>query len=215
MKKGQLAGILARFYPVPPGDCLSESSITLNGKVESPDFIFRFSKISAYDPSLRPVHTLQELNPVPEEGPSPPAYRPEALQQPTPVPAENYKPPASQSEAPPAPTPASAAAPVANPGLPVQPTTVAEICQQAMALWNQKRYSDALHLFNQACIGGVANSCYYLGLMYEFGQARSRIPPGRRHSIPSLVILATAQLASTLVWCRNTSLAALYATPLR
>ena len=38
--------------------------------------------------------------------------------------------------------------------------------QQAIALWNQKRYSDAVPIFDQACSDGKADSCYHLGLIY-------------------------------------------------
>jgi TPR repeat protein len=96
--------------------------------------------------------------------------RSEAPQESTPVPAENSNPSAAQPEVPQEPEPV----PVENHSSPAQLTTIAEINQQATALWNQKRYSDAFHLFNQACIGGEANSCYYLGLMYDFGQGLPR-----------------------------------------
>jgi hypothetical protein len=60
--------------------------------------------------------------------------------------------------------------PVENPNPPAQAPNIVEIDQLAAALWNQRRYSEAMPLFNQACSGGKTNSCYYLGLMYDFGQ---------------------------------------------
>lgn len=87
-----------------------------------------------------------------------------------PVPMENSKPSAAQADVPPETEPVPVPPPVGNASSVAQPTTITEIDQQATGLWNQKRYSDAFHLFNQACIGGNANSCYYLGLMYDFGQ---------------------------------------------
>jgi hypothetical protein len=59
---------------------------------------------------------------------------------------------------------------VENPNQPAQAPSIPEIDRQAIALWNQKRYADAIPLFNQACSGGKMNSCYHLGLMYDFGQ---------------------------------------------
>jgi TPR repeat protein len=57
-----------------------------------------------------------------------------------------------------------------NTRLPSQPPIIPEIDQQAITFWNQNRFADAFPLFNQACSGGKMNSCYYLGLMYDFGQ---------------------------------------------
>jgi hypothetical protein len=53
-----------------------------------------------------------------------------------------------------------------NPNPPAQPP---DTDQQAIALWNQKRYSDAVPIFDQACSDGKADSCYHLGLIYDFG----------------------------------------------
>jgi hypothetical protein len=57
-----------------------------------------------------------------------------------------------------------------EPNQPTQPPTITEIDQQGAALRNQKRYTEAIPLLNQACSGGKTNSCYYLGLIYDFGQ---------------------------------------------
>jgi hypothetical protein len=73
--------------------------------------------------------------------------------------------PADGSEAPQEPKPA----PVKNPNPPAQEASIAEIDQQAIELWNQKRYSDALPLFNRACSAREADACHYLGVMFEFG----------------------------------------------
>jgi hypothetical protein len=82
--------------------------------------------------------------------------------------AENSNSPAAQpamrQETAPAP------APLENPKPAVSPPNTVEIEEQAVALWNQKRYSDAIPLFNQACSSGKANSCYALGLIYDFGR---------------------------------------------
>jgi TPR repeat protein len=87
----------------------------------------------------------QEAKAAPLEDSKQSAAQPEVQQEPKPLQAENPTPPA-------------------------QTPRTAEIDQQAVALWKQKRYSDAIPLFNQACSEGKMKSCYYLGLMYDFGQ---------------------------------------------
>jgi hypothetical protein len=62
--------------------------------------------------------------------------------------------------------------------LPSQPQTVNPIqsngsdanatAKQAIALYNDKQYAQARPLFEQACNGGHADSCDYLGWMYEY-----------------------------------------------
>lgn len=51
MKKGQRVAFSGTLFNGKDGDCLSESSLSLRGKVKEPEFIFRFSKIVAYDPA--------------------------------------------------------------------------------------------------------------------------------------------------------------------
>jgi hypothetical protein len=50
MEQGQRVTFSGTFLPgnSHSGDCIKEASLSLRGKVESPDFIFRFSKISPY-----------------------------------------------------------------------------------------------------------------------------------------------------------------------
>jgi hypothetical protein len=97
--------------------------------------------------------------------PLPPQQPVQATQDPEPVQVENSRPSAAQPEVTQEPKPV----PVENPTPPGQPPSVAEIDQQAIALWNQKRYSDAIPLFNRACSAREADACYYLGVMSEFG----------------------------------------------
>ncbi len=99
----------------------------------------------------------QESNPTPVEG----YYKPPTEH------VQNSKPLAAQPEVQQEPKPV----PVENPNPPAQPPIVVEIDQQAITLWNQKRYSDAIPLFNQACSSGKTNSCYALGLIYDFGRS--------------------------------------------
>ena len=58
MKTGQLVRFSGTFLPSSDNDCLNESSLTLDGKLESPEFIFRFLHLSAYDPSEQGVTNL-------------------------------------------------------------------------------------------------------------------------------------------------------------
>jgi hypothetical protein len=53
-------------------------------------------------------------------------------------------------------------------------TDVAEIEQQAVSLYKQKRYSDARPLFDQACDGGEMSACNYLGYLYARGLGGTR-----------------------------------------
>jgi transcription elongation factor Elf1 len=48
-------------------------------------------------------------------------------------------------------------------------TQAAEIEEQALSLYKEKRYSDARPLFDQACNGGELKSCNYLGYLYAKG----------------------------------------------
>jgi hypothetical protein len=72
-----------------------------------------------------------------------------------------YSPPAGQDQT--APPTGSASA-----------TDVAEIEQQAVSLYKQKRYSDARPLFDQACDGGETSACNYLGYLYARGLGCTR-----------------------------------------
>lgn len=51
MKSGQRVAFSGTFFRGSEGDCLRESSLTLRGKVQEPEFIFRFSEISASLPA--------------------------------------------------------------------------------------------------------------------------------------------------------------------
>lgn len=45
LKKGQVVSFSGRFMPGTEGDCLREGSMTLSGKVTSPEFIFQFDAV--------------------------------------------------------------------------------------------------------------------------------------------------------------------------
>jgi hypothetical protein len=47
LKKGQVVSFSGRFLPGTEGDCLREGSMTLGGKVTSPEFIFQFDGVGA------------------------------------------------------------------------------------------------------------------------------------------------------------------------
>jgi tetratricopeptide (TPR) repeat protein len=51
---------------------------------------------------------------------------------------------------------------------------VAEVEQRAVALYEQKRYTDARPLFEEACDGGEMKACNYLGYLYAQGLGGSR-----------------------------------------
>jgi hypothetical protein len=72
------------------------------------------------------------------------------------APYYGYSPPAGQDQTAPPTGPASA-------------TDVAETEQQAVALYKQKRYSDARSLFDQACNSGEMRACNYLGYLCARG----------------------------------------------
>jgi len=50
-----------------------------------------------------------------------------------------------------------------------QDLSVAKTEQKAVALYNLRRYSEAKPLFDQACTGGNADACDYIGRMYAGG----------------------------------------------
>jgi len=57
MKRGQRVAFSGVFFKGSQGDCLHESSMSLRGKLEEPEFIFRFSRVSANMPTQQ-SHTL-------------------------------------------------------------------------------------------------------------------------------------------------------------
>jgi hypothetical protein len=99
------------------------------------------------------------------QGYNPVAGRAEAPQEPTPVTVEGEytKQSAAQPEVQQEPVP------VENPKRASPPNTD-EIEDQAVALWNEKRYSEAAPFLEQACNNDRAYTCYYLGSMYNLGQ---------------------------------------------
>jgi len=134
-----------------------------------------------------------------------------ASQRPTVMPAENSKPFAAQFEIPQEPKP------IANSNPPAQPPSIAEIDQQAVELFIQKRYADAIPLFNRACTAREADACYYLGVMSEFGHgvvqdlSRERelylkaCQAGNRPACSDLDILQNYE--PDLLQCKSTTLA--------
>jgi uncharacterized protein YecT (DUF1311 family) len=52
LKKGQTISFSGRFLPGTEGDCLREGSMTLSGKISSPEFIFQFDAVGS--PGARP-----------------------------------------------------------------------------------------------------------------------------------------------------------------
>ena len=62
MKLGQIVLFSGEFFPGGEDACLLESSMTLRGKVESPEFIFKFSSISVYDSFKQHEQSLTDDN---------------------------------------------------------------------------------------------------------------------------------------------------------
>lgn len=63
MKRGQRVAFSGTFFRGSDGDCLAESSLSLRGKLEEPEFIFRFSAISANLPTQQPPTATQSDTP--------------------------------------------------------------------------------------------------------------------------------------------------------
>lgn len=90
MKSGQRVVFSGDFTRGSQGDCLGEGSMSLRGKIEDPEFILRFSKISAYDSTQQPkvaaIDKPSEAPPTPKPSEQPiTAPAPVAEQQPVPT----------------------------------------------------------------------------------------------------------------------------------
>jgi len=112
MKKGQLVTFSGTFFAGHEGDCLEEGSLSLRGKIQEPEYIFRFASIAAYDSSQQAKATQQTAAPAPAA--------PAAEQAAAPAPAA----PAAEQAA--APAPAAPAAEQAAAPAPAAPTEVKE-----------------------------------------------------------------------------------------
>jgi uncharacterized protein len=79
--------------------------------------------------------------------------------------------------------------PAAVPKMPAMPTDPVSIAAKAIALYNEKDYADAAALLTQACAGGQADSCDYLGYAYQhklgleqdFSRAATSFDKGCQH----------------------------------
>lgn len=74
MKRGQRVAFSGTFLKGSEGDCLAEGSLSLRGKIEDPEFIFRFSAISTNLPSQPPV-AQQNAAPATTTAPAVPAIQ--------------------------------------------------------------------------------------------------------------------------------------------
>jgi hypothetical protein len=97
------------------------------------------------NPSTPTTEVPQQPKPAPAEDSKPSTPKPEISQEPKPKPAEDSKPQ-------------------------VQKPSFAEIEQNAITLFSQKRYLEATPLFDQACAGGNGKACDNLGSMYGNGK---------------------------------------------
>ncbi|MGP8251147.1 MAG: superinfection immunity protein [Terracidiphilus sp.] len=166
---GEIAVLLADSDPPSP---LRPWRVFVEGPMEAVNGLGQTITLTAIrfegyfsPPPPEPAQAPQGPSPTEAQQPSSPANVPDVAA-PTPVPGENSNPPAAQPEV----QPGSKTAPAETPDSPPSPPSAAEIVQQAVELWKQQRYSDAIPLFNQACNSGNADSCYHLGLIYDFGQ---------------------------------------------
>lgn len=76
MKRGQRVAFSGTFFRGSDGDCLDEGSLSLRGKLQEPEFIFRFSAISANLPTQQPPAARQSTTPQ-QQAPTPsPAQAP-------------------------------------------------------------------------------------------------------------------------------------------
>lgn len=84
MKRGQRVAFSGSFLKGSEGDCLAEGSLSLRGKIEDPEFIFRFSSISTNLPTQPPV-AQQNAAPATTTAPAAPASQQTAPTAPTPL----------------------------------------------------------------------------------------------------------------------------------
>jgi hypothetical protein len=99
---------------------------------------------------------------VPAAAPQPAAQKPASLENPKLT---------AQS---PAKTELQTPVPVADSKPPAQKPNIKDIASQAWDLGQQKRYSEAAPLYDQACTGGDASACSSLAYMYVQGRGVAR-----------------------------------------
>jgi hypothetical protein len=87
MKSGQLVSFSGNFLSGVSGDCVSESSLTLDGKLQSPEFIFQFASVTNYDPSQQ-ASTVPATSKPTADTPMPATIEPDEPQQQQPAPIE-------------------------------------------------------------------------------------------------------------------------------
>ena len=90
--------------------------------------------------------------------------------------------------------------PAAGPKLTVPKPGSLAISQQAAALFNQSRFSEAAPLLEQICASGDASSCNHLGLMYQNGLGVAR------NDSRSVALFSKACSADTRYGCNNLGL---------
>ena len=73
LREGQLVSFSGSFIPERE-DCIKESSMTLRGKLDDPEFVFRFSSVAPYTPTMsgsREGRPKEEQPPINASTPSP------------------------------------------------------------------------------------------------------------------------------------------------
>lgn len=71
MKPGQRIAFSGTFIGAREGECIREQSLSLRGKIEDPEFVFRFTVISPDLPGRKPM-ALRQVSPQPAAGPAQP-----------------------------------------------------------------------------------------------------------------------------------------------
>lgn len=89
MKPGQKVIFSGRFFQGSDSDCLSESSLTLRGKLRQPEFIFRFADLRDYE-QTRSQWASQQTSPTPVPSPPTTAQTPTVKQSASSQPAPHH-----------------------------------------------------------------------------------------------------------------------------
>ena len=116
-------------------------------------------------PLNKPPDKSEQPRPVPGQNPKPPVNVPEVVPEPKPAPADDSKPPAAKPVVPESPRPV----PAENPKPAVQQPGTSEVENQAELLYKQKRYTEAIPLFERTCTAGSGRGCGILGRIYGSG----------------------------------------------
>jgi serine/threonine protein kinase len=114
----------------------------------------------------RPSGKSELPNPSPGQNSKPPVNVPETVPGPRPAPTDESQPSAPKPVVPDSPRPPPAE--IAKPA--VQQPSTSEVENQAESLYKQKRYTEAIPLFERTCAASSGRGCGILGRIYGNGQ---------------------------------------------